>query len=55
MTIPIAKARMRMKQRKTKKRKSMMKKMRMERDLPGSVLGKDQVRPKSVVKRTMAE
>jgi hypothetical protein len=53
--IPIAKARMMKKQRKTRKRKLKMRKMRMERDHQGRGTDKDQLGPKSVAKRTMAE
>jgi hypothetical protein len=53
--IPIAKARMMKKQRKTRRKKSMMRKMRMERDHPESDPGKVQLGQRSVVRRTMAE
>jgi hypothetical protein len=53
--ILIVKARTRTKLRKTRRKKSMMRKMRMERDHPGSDPGKDQLGQKSVVKRTTAE
>jgi hypothetical protein len=52
---PIVKARTRTKQRKTRRKKSMMRKMRMERDHRGSDPGKDQLGRRSVVRRTMAE
>jgi hypothetical protein len=54
-TIPIVKARTRTKQRKTRRKKSMKRKMRLERDHQGSDPGKDLLGQRSVVKRTMSE
>jgi hypothetical protein len=53
--ILIVKARTRTKLRKTRRKKPMMRKMRMERDHPESDPGKVQLGQRSVVRRTMAE